>query len=211
MSTGITPLTRWTVFNDGLVAPSAKLYTYASGTSTPLATYTDAARTTPHANPIVADAEGVLPVFYLSPVAYRFLVTTSLGVTIHAAQDNIFDFRVAMITAKIDGAGATITTGEKDDLYIPVDCTIIESVLLADQSGSIVLDVWKDLYANYPPTVADTITASAKPTITGATKSQDTTLTGWTTTIVAGSTLRWTVDSASAIQRVRHHLIVRIP
>ena len=32
-------------------------------------------------------------------------------------------------------------------------------------SGSIVIDVWKDTYANFPPIVADTITASAKPTL----------------------------------------------
>ena len=61
-------------------------------------------------------------------------------------------------------------------------------------SGSIVIDVWKDTYANFPPTVADTITASAKPTLSSATKSDDTTLTGWTTAVTAGDVFgfRWT-------------------
>lgn len=109
---------------------------------------------------------------------------------------------IQTITFIIDGGGATITSGVKGDLEIPFGCTINAVTLLADQSGSIVVDIWKDTYANYPPTVADTITASAKPTISSATKSQDTTLTGWTTSITAGDTLRFNVDSITTCQRV---------
>lgn len=103
----------------------------------------------------------------------------------------------------IDGGGATITTGVKGDLG-PFDFagTIQAVTLLADQSGSIVVDIWKDTYANYPPVVGDSITASAKPTITTATKSQDATLTGWSTALAAGDTLRFNVDSITTCQRV---------
>lgn len=106
------------------------------------------------------------------------------------------------ITFIIDGGGATITTGVKGDLEIPFACTITRATTLADQSGSIVIDIWKDTFANYPPTVADTITASAKPTISATTKAQDSTLTGWNTSIVAGDTLRFNVDSITTCQRV---------
>lgn len=106
------------------------------------------------------------------------------------------------ITFIIDGGGATITTGVKGDLVIPFGGTITQWTLLGDQSGSIVVDIWKDTYANYPPTVADTITGSAKPTISTATKGQSSTLSGWTTTISAGDTLRFNVDSVTDIQRV---------
>lgn len=102
----------------------------------------------------------------------------------------------------IDGGGSAITTGVKGDVSLDFACTIQGWTLLADQSGSIVIDIWKDLYANYPPTVADTITASAKPTISSATKATSTTLTGWTTAIAAGDTLRFNVDSATTVQRV---------
>lgn len=102
----------------------------------------------------------------------------------------------------IDGGGDEIETGIKGDLYIPFDCTITAVTMLADQSGSIVIDIWKDIYANYPPTNADSITASAVPTITTDTDSQDTTLTGWTTSISAGDTLRFNVDSVTDIERV---------
>ena len=112
------------------------------------------------------------------------------------------DITVGTITYVIDGGGAAITTGDKGDLTIPFACTINEWTLLADQSGSIVVDIWKDTYANYPPTVADTITASAKPTISASTKGQSSTLTGWTTSVAAGDILAFNVDSASTVQRV---------
>lgn len=110
--------------------------------------------------------------------------------------------QTASITFIIDGGGSAITTGEKGDITIPFACTINEWTLLADQSGSIVVDIWKDTYANYPPVVGDSITASAKPTISSATKGQSSTLTGWTTTINAGDVLAFNVDSASTVQRV---------
>lgn len=102
----------------------------------------------------------------------------------------------------IDGGGSAITTGVKGDLEIPFACTITQATLLADQSGSIVIDIWKDSYANFAPTVADTITASAKPTLSSALKYQDSTLTGWTKAISAGDILRFNVDSSSTVQRV---------
>lgn len=102
----------------------------------------------------------------------------------------------------IDGGGATITTGVKGDIYLLENLTVEGWTLLADQSGSIVLDIWHDTYANYPPTVADTITASDKPTISTATKGQDLAPTGWTTSLAAGSSLRINVDSITTCQRV---------
>lgn len=39
-------------------------------------------------------------------------------------------------------------------------------------------------------------------TISSATKSQDATLTGWTTSVAAGDVLGFNVDSASTVQRV---------
>lgn len=109
--------------------------------------------------------------------------------------------KVCNIIFIIDGGGAAITTGVKGDLEIPFACAISQWTLLGDQSGSIVVDVWKDTYANYPPVVGDSITASAKPTISSATKGQSSTLTGWTTTIAAGDTLRFNVDSITSLTR----------
>jgi hypothetical protein len=118
------------------------------------------------------------------------------------------DVRIGTVGITIDGGGSAITTGVKGYIAVPYNCTIIEATMLADTSGSAVVDVWKDAYANYPPTVADTITASAKPTISAAVKSKDTTLTGWTTTITAGDTIGFNVDSASTITRL--HVLLKV-
>lgn len=109
---------------------------------------------------------------------------------------------ISTIGITIDGGGSVITVGVKGYIEVPFACTINQATLLADQSGSIVVDVWKDTYANYPPTDLDSITASAPPTITTATKSQNATLTGWTTSVTAGDTLGFNVDSATTITRV---------
>ena len=107
------------------------------------------------------------------------------------------------ITFIIDGGGAVIGTGIKGDLTIPFACTIHEWTLLADQSGSITVDIWKDTYALYPPDAADKITASVPPAIVLSNpKAQSSTLTGWTTTISAGDTLRFTVTACTLITRV---------
>ncbi len=103
----------------------------------------------------------------------------------------------------IDGGGAAIVTGLLGgSLRVPFSGAINSVTLLADQTGSIVVDIWKDSYASYPPTVADSICASAKPTLSSALKSEDTTLTGWTTAITAGDILRFNVDSATTVQNV---------
>ena len=108
----------------------------------------------------------------------------------------------------LDGGGAPLTTGVKGYVTVPYPCTITGWTLLADVSGSVVIDIWKDTYANYPPLVADTITASAKPTISAATKATSTTLTGWTTAIAANDILAFNVDSVSTITRLSISLSV---
>lgn len=114
--------------------------------------------------------------------------------------------QVVAIPLIVDGAGSAITTGVKGDLVVPFDCTIVSWDILADQSGSIQFDIWNVAYASYPATVTNTITASAKPLISSATKGQSSTLTGWTTSISAGDCLRFNVDSASTVQRVTLNL-----
>ena len=101
----------------------------------------------------------------------------------------------------IDGGGSAITTGQKGHLEVPLVGNIVRATALADQSGSIVVDIWKDTYANFPPDNTDSITASAPVTISAATKSQDSTLTGWTKTMTAGDVLAFNVDSCATITR----------
>jgi len=90
----------------------------------------------------------------------------------------------------------------KGFMEMPFGGVITQVALLADVVGSAVVDVWKDTYANYPPTVADTICASAKPTLSSAQKYLDSTLTGWTKTFAEGDVFGFNVDSASTVKQV---------
>jgi hypothetical protein len=108
---------------------------------------------------------------------------------------------ISSIEFIIDGGGSAIIAGIAGDLRIPFDCIITEVTLLADQTGDIVVDIWKDSYANFPPSNADSITASDVPTIASSNKYNDATLTDWTKTIAAGDILRFNVDSCTTITR----------
>jgi len=101
------------------------------------------------------------------------------------------------------GDGITVpTVGTKCWVVAPVAGTITRATLLADVSGSAVIAVWKDTYANYPPTIGDSITASAPPTLSAATRSQDSTLTGWTASIAANDVLLFNLDSVATCKKL---------
>lgn len=72
------------VFNPstGERAGGALAYFYVGGTTTPLSVYTTDEGTTPHANPVVADANGVFPPIFIPYGAYGYRVTTATGTTI---------------------------------------------------------------------------------------------------------------------------------
>jgi hypothetical protein len=108
----------------------------------------------------------------------------------------------------IDGGGSAITTGVKGYITVPYNGTITGWDIFGDTTGSIVVDVWKDTYANFPPTVADTIAGTEKPTLSSAVKNQDTNLTSWTTSVTAGDIVAFNVDSAATVTRV--NLIIYI-
>lgn len=99
----------------------------------------------------------------------------------------------------IDGGGVAITTGIKVDLPIPYNGTVTGWDVLADATGSIVVDLWKDSYANFPPTVADTITGANKPTLSSAAKA---TQSGLSWAVSQGDIIRVNVDSATTVTRV---------
>jgi len=99
-----------------------------------------------------------------------------------------------------------ITTGIKKSLLVPFACTITGWTLLADDAsttpGALVIDIWNNTYANFPPLVANTIIPTGtKPTITATTtKGQSVSVTGWNVTINANDILRFNVDSVTAIK-----------
>lgn len=134
----------------------------------------------------------------------NFIYTSSITVL-----NGVVAGSTAQITMVIDGGGSAITTGEKSWVVIPYNAQILGWEITGDTSGSIVVDVWKDTYANYPPTVADSIAGSEKPTLSAATKNQDHSLTTWTTLLItAGDYIKFNVDSAATVTRIS--LVIRV-
>ncbi len=143
--------------SNGDPVPGALLYTYrASTVNTPLATYTNAAETTPHANPIVADGAGYWPATFLSASAYKLVARLpspdgiSLGALLWerdgvqqviadgtlkgagAAGDGVTNDTAAWISFLADGGGR-VTPG----IYMVDEATINNLVDVRCEAGAI--------------------------------------------------------------------------
>jgi len=101
----------------------------------------------------------------------------------------------------IDGGSSAITIGEKGHLEIPFTCVLQQVSLLADQVGSIKVDIWRDTYAHYPPTNGDSICGGNESEIAGGWKYRDSALSGWTKLLNKGDILAFNIDSCTAITR----------
>ena len=74
MTTALSPSPKQQFFTAGGVPlVGGKLYTYAAGTSTPLATYQDSSGTVSNTNPIILDSRGEANVWLLPSLAYKFV------------------------------------------------------------------------------------------------------------------------------------------
>ena len=111
------------------------------------------------------------------------------------------DVIVATLGAAFDGQGEAIVTGSKVTYKVPFNMTVTGYDLDGLASGDITIDVWveADPYdgsgvVDNLPANADSITASATPSLTAQIGKTSTTLTGWTTTIAAGSMISFVVE-----------------
>jgi hypothetical protein len=96
----------------------------------------------------------------------------------------------------IDGGGSVIAAGVKQPIVMPFACTITGWHLVGSPQGTVVMDVWKK--AGATPTLADSITGSEKPSLSGSEVNSDTTLSTWTTNVAAGDVIVFNVDSCVA-------------
>jgi len=100
----------------------------------------------------------------------------------------------------IDGGGSAITTGKKGVIVIDGDYTVTGWTIIADQSGSIVVDVNRSTFTGFPTT--SSIAGTELPTLSSAQKAEDLTLSSWTTTLSARDVIEFEVDSATTVTRV---------
>lgn len=113
--------------DDGNPLVGGKLYTYAAGTTTPLATYSDVDLTTPNANPVILDGAGRATV-YLESASYKFVLKDSSDVTIRT-QDNVSAVAPFAVNLDIEGVAGEALSAEK-------------VVYLSDGSGALSAGRW---------------------------------------------------------------------
>ena len=117
-----------------------------------------------------------------------------------ASQNASFVSNTRTLNFIIDGGGSAITTGIKGVVVLDGDFTVTGWTIIADQSGSIVVDVNRATYTNFPTTAS--IAGTELPTLSTAQKNEDLTLSTWTTTLSARDVLEFQVDSVTTVTRV---------
>jgi hypothetical protein len=118
--------------NNGNPLAGGKIFTYAAGTTTPIATYTDYTGST--ANPvypvgIVLDSAGRTPaqIWLTEGSSYKFVLETALGVTIKT-DDNIFaSYELAKAVGIAVGFGAS---------GVPTNIAVGDTALDSNTTGS---------------------------------------------------------------------------
>lgn len=118
--------------NNGAIVNGGLIFTYTAGTTTKLTTYSDAALTTPNANPVVCDSAGRATIF-LSASAYKFTYAPSTDTdpptNAYFTVDNIA--AVPYLTTDLDITG---TAGEA--------LSAGNAVYLSDGSGALTAGRW---------------------------------------------------------------------
>lgn len=99
--------------NNGNPLVAGKLYTYAAGTTTPLATYTDASAVTPNTNPVILDSRGEANV-WLTAESYKFVLKDASDVTIWTVDNVSNAINTSQILASSGSAAAPPYTFASD-------------------------------------------------------------------------------------------------
>jgi hypothetical protein len=149
MAFNLSPLggAGWQFFdNNGVPLAGGLLYSYAAGTTTPLATYTTSSGSTANSNPIVLDAAGRPPnEMWLTSAAYKLVLKTSTGVQLWS-MDNI--------------AGLP-SAGSQDDQIATANQTVftVFAYYVGDNTLSVLVNGSKQIVnLNYVETNSTTVT-----------------------------------------------------
>lgn len=101
-----------------------------------------------------------------------------------------------------DGFGGVPIVGKTDWVVIPYNGTITGWQIFSGTTGSCVIDVRKDTYGNFPPTAADSIAGTQKPTLITQIKNQDLSLSSWTASVTSGDIVQFYLESASLLTKI---------
>ena len=110
-----------------------KVYFYEAGTSTPKDTFSDAAGTTPNANPVILDSSGRATIFMNNDGLYKVVVDDGEDVQIYEQDNYGANFQVLLSTAAVlqgdlDTNGFDIVTNANKDIAITPNGTGVVEV-----------------------------------------------------------------------------------
>jgi hypothetical protein len=112
-----------------------------------------------------------------------------------------FSANPAGITKVVGASFTAPVAGSKAYVVAPFAGTIVGWKIIGDPTGSVVIDVWKRNIL--PPTVGNTITAAAKPTVSSAAFARNAgALTGWTTAVAKDDVFVFNIDSITSMTAV---------
>jgi hypothetical protein len=130
--------------NSGNVLTGGKIYTYAAGTTTPIASYTSSAGVTFHSNPIILDAAGRVPaggeIWLADGVQYKFVLKDANEVLI-GTYDNLIGINSNFLNYEVQQEFQTATAGQ----------TVFNLTTITYTPGTNTLSVFVDGVNQYGP------------------------------------------------------------
>ena len=119
-----SPLMQFTT-TAGAPLIGGRVYTYAAGTTTPLASYTDSTGVTANTNPVILDTRGEAAI-WLSPASYKFVLNDATDTPIWTA-DNIGGLNISPAFTGVPtaptAAGGTNTTQLATTAFVQLSAT----------------------------------------------------------------------------------------
>lgn len=103
---------------NGLPLAGGKIYTYAAGTTSNIATYVDSAGVTTNTNPIILDSQGMCNIWLRSTASYKYVVYDA---------DDVLQFSTDNITVASSTSGGGATGGGGDRVFLENGTTITTS------------------------------------------------------------------------------------
>jgi microcystin-dependent protein len=138
-----SPLMQFTT-TAGAPLIGGKVYTYAAGTTTPLASYTDNTGATANTNPVILDTRGEAAI-WLSPASYKFVLKDSNDVTIWTS-DNLGGLNISPAFTGVPTAPTAISGTNTTQLATTAFVQL--SAVAAIPVGGIIL--WSGSVASIP-------------------------------------------------------------
>lgn len=156
------------------------------------------------ASPSLPSLTQTVDTVWMIPLAYVTIAAGTTQITNAMITDQRENMASGSIGYIIDNGGAAITTGSKGYLQVPFDCKVLGWTIIADQSGSAVVDIKSVSVSSWPATSLTTasIAGSDKPTLSSKKAARSFALTGWTTAVTEGDVWEFYVDSASTVTRL---------